>query len=105
VAARGVGVVVPRPKLSVERLRAAVRAVLEDKKHRSAARELQHQMRQVDGLERASDIIEDALKIGGRPPARDTDTHLKRGVLNLRRAAFAVSARHGSSREPPSPFG
>jgi zeaxanthin glucosyltransferase len=64
VAARGAGVVVPRRKLSPKRLRSAVRAVLEDEKYRYAAREVQASMRQVDGLQRAADIIEDALKIG-----------------------------------------
>jgi zeaxanthin glucosyltransferase len=64
VAARGAGVVVPRRKLNVKRLRSAVRAVLEDEKYRCAAREVQASMLRVDGLERAADIIEDALKIG-----------------------------------------
>jgi zeaxanthin glucosyltransferase len=64
VAARGAGVVVPRRKLNVKRLRSAVRAVLEDEKYRWAAREVQDAMLRVDGLQRAADIIDDALKIG-----------------------------------------
>ena len=63
VAAKGAGVVVPRRKLSVKRLRAAVRAVLEEEQYRDAARRLQTAMREVDGLQRAADIIEDALRI------------------------------------------
>jgi zeaxanthin glucosyltransferase len=64
VAARGAGVVVPRRKLSSKRLRSAVRAVLQDEKYGRAAREMRAAMLRVDGLQRAADIIEDALKIG-----------------------------------------
>ncbi len=63
VAARGAGVVVPRRTLTTQRLRSAVRTVLSEEKYRRAARELQAPMRRVDGLNRAADIIEDALKI------------------------------------------
>jgi zeaxanthin glucosyltransferase len=63
VAARGAGVVVPRRKLNAKRLRSAVRAVLEDEKYRCAARKIQAAMLRVDGLERAADIVEDALRI------------------------------------------
>src|ERR1700722_200151 len=69
VAARGVGIVVPRRKLNVKRLRSAVRAVLKDEKYRSAAREMQAAILRVDGLQRAADIIENALKIGVAAPA------------------------------------
>jgi MGT family glycosyltransferase len=68
VAARGAGVVVPRRRLNAKRLRSAVRAVLKDEKYRSAAREMKAAILRVDGLERAADIIEDALKI--RVPTR-----------------------------------
>jgi zeaxanthin glucosyltransferase len=68
VAARGAGVVVPRRKLTVDRLRSAVRAVLEDGRYRCAAQEVQAAMRQVDGLGLAADLIEDSLKI--RLPVR-----------------------------------
>jgi zeaxanthin glucosyltransferase len=64
VAARGAGVVVPRRRLNAKRLRSAVRSVLKDEKYRCAAREMQAAILRVDGLERAADIIEDALKIG-----------------------------------------
>lgn len=63
VAARGAGLVVPRRKLTANRLRSAVRAVLEDRKYCNAARSVQAEMRQVDGLELAADVIEDALQI------------------------------------------
>jgi UDP:flavonoid glycosyltransferase YjiC (YdhE family) len=63
IAAKDVGVVIPRHKLNVTRLRRAVQSVLEDGKYRAAARNIQAAMQQVDGLERAADIIEDALKI------------------------------------------
>ena len=64
VAAHGAGVVVPPRKANAKRLRSAVRAVLEDESYRRAARKLQAAMSQIDGLERAADIVEDALKIG-----------------------------------------
>ena len=64
VAARGAGVVVPRRKLNAKRLRSALRAVLEDKEYRCGALKVRASMLHVDGLERAADIVEDALKIG-----------------------------------------
>lgn len=63
-AARGAGLVVPRPRLTVDRLRNALSTVLEDDSYRIAACHIQSAMRQVDGLSRAADIVEDALKIG-----------------------------------------
>jgi zeaxanthin glucosyltransferase len=66
VAARGAGVVVRRRKLNVKRLRAAVRGVLEDENYRVAAHKVQCAMGRVDGLERAADIIEEALGIALR---------------------------------------
>jgi len=63
VAAKGAGVVISRSRISIERLRAAVRAVLEEPKYRNAACRVQAEMRQVDGPRRAVDIIEDVLKI------------------------------------------
>jgi zeaxanthin glucosyltransferase len=62
VAARGAGVVVPRSKLTVKRLRSAVRAVLEHQQYRQAARELQSRMQRVDGLELAATVIENAIR-------------------------------------------
>ena len=63
VAAKRAGVVVPRRRLSVPRLHKAVRAVLEDQRYHDAARELQRQMQQVDGIQRATDIVESVLRI------------------------------------------
>jgi MGT family glycosyltransferase len=67
VATRGAGVVIPRRKLSTRRLRSAVNAVLEVDSYRHAARNLQVAMKQVDGLERAADFVEGALKISLAP--------------------------------------
>jgi UDP:flavonoid glycosyltransferase YjiC (YdhE family) len=63
VATHGAGVVVPPGRASAERLRSAVRAVLEDESYRDAARKLQSAMSRIDGPDRAADIIEDVLKI------------------------------------------
>jgi MGT family glycosyltransferase len=71
VAARGAGLVIPRSKLKVHRLQTALRAVLESPSYRTAAREIQSAMQQVDGLTRAADIIEEALNLrpNGYPAA------------------------------------
>ena len=63
VATHGAGVVVPPGRASAERLRSAVRAVLEDESYRNATRKLQSAMAKIDGPERAADIVEDVLKI------------------------------------------
>jgi zeaxanthin glucosyltransferase len=63
VAAHGAGIVISSRKLNVSRLRNATRSVLTDPQYRTAARRLQTAMQQVNGLETAADIIEDALKI------------------------------------------
>jgi MGT family glycosyltransferase len=63
VAARGAGLVVPVRKLNPKRLRAAVRAVLEDGKYRRAAMHLQTAIRTVDGLGQAVEVIENALNM------------------------------------------
>ena len=64
VAAHAAGVVVPPRKANAKRLRSAVQAVLEDESYRRAARKIQAAMSEIDGLERAADIVEDVLKIG-----------------------------------------
>ena len=63
VAARGAGVVVSRRRLNAKRLRSAVHTVLKNEQYRSAARNVQASMLQVDGLQRAADIVEGALSI------------------------------------------
>jgi zeaxanthin glucosyltransferase len=50
VAAHEAGIVVPRRKLTVERLRSAIVAVLSNETYRAAARRLQIAMQQFDGL-------------------------------------------------------
>ena len=67
VAARiahvGAGVVIPQRKLNRRRLRRAIDAVLQEEKYGSAARRVQQAIRQANGLERAADVIEGALKL------------------------------------------
>jgi zeaxanthin glucosyltransferase len=63
VAATGAGIVIANRKLNVNRLHTAVKAVLEEDRYRNAARNLQTQMKKIDGLESAADIIEQALKL------------------------------------------
>jgi len=62
VSARGACVVVPRHRLNAAKLRKAVMRVLHDAKYREAARALQRSIQQLDGLGRAADLIEHALK-------------------------------------------
>lgn len=63
IAARGAGVVLSRRRLTVDKVATALRAVLEDGRYREAARRIQRAIRAVNGVSRAADIIEDALKI------------------------------------------
>jgi zeaxanthin glucosyltransferase len=63
VKARGACVVVPPRGLTAKRLHAAVRAVLEDDSYRIAARKLQASIQQIDGLDLAAVVVEEALKI------------------------------------------
>ena len=67
VKARGAGVVVHPRRVNAKRLRSAVRAVLENDSYRLAARKIQSAIAEVDGLNRAADIIEDVLKIRKQP--------------------------------------
>jgi UDP:flavonoid glycosyltransferase YjiC (YdhE family) len=64
VKARGAGVVIPQQKLTVKKLRGAVKEVLEDGRYRDAAQWLKNAFRRVDGLNRAADVVERALGIG-----------------------------------------
>jgi len=63
VAAQGAGIVLSRRKVNVRSLRSAIRSVLDDPRYRTAACRVQAAMQKMDGLERAADIIEDALHI------------------------------------------
>ena len=64
VSARGAGVVLPRRKLNAQRLRSALRAVLEDDRYRFGALQVKASISSSDGVERAADIVEIALNIG-----------------------------------------
>jgi len=71
VAAHGAGVVIPQKKLTAAKLRAAVQAVLTRPSYRRAAETLKQAITQADGLNRAADIIEQALGISiANPSAR-----------------------------------
>jgi zeaxanthin glucosyltransferase len=63
VAARGAGVVIPQKKLNARKLRTAVQAVLGHPGYRQAAETLKEAIADADGLNRAADIIEQALEI------------------------------------------
>jgi MGT family glycosyltransferase len=62
----GTGKAIPLERVSVERLRAAVEAVLEDPRYRARARELQSRITAGDGLRRAAEIVERACGAGDR---------------------------------------
>ncbi len=62
--ARGACVVVSRHRLKPARLRKAVTLVLEDAAYRRAAQVLQRAIQQLNGPERAVDVIEQVLQLG-----------------------------------------
>jgi zeaxanthin glucosyltransferase len=62
--ARGAGVVVSRHRLNPARLRKAVTLVLQERRYREAAQDLQRAIRQMDGPGRAAVLIEQLLKLG-----------------------------------------
>ncbi len=66
--ARGVGVVVSRHRLTPARLRKAVMLVLQDARYREAAQVLQRAIQQLDGPDRAADLIEQVLKLHSSQP-------------------------------------
>jgi zeaxanthin glucosyltransferase len=61
--ARGAGVVISRRRLNPIRLRKAVMLVLQEASYREAAQVLQRAIHQVDGPNRAADLIEQVLKL------------------------------------------
>lgn len=63
VKARGACVVISRHRVSATRLRKAVLLVLHDVRYREAAQALQKSMQQLNGPDRAADLIEDVLKL------------------------------------------
>ncbi len=82
VAAAGAGLVVTSRKLNVARLREAVKRVLRDPKFRAAAKALQASIAEVDGLEKAADIIEATLGIKAE------------GKRHRRATLFSASSTH-----------
>jgi zeaxanthin glucosyltransferase len=66
--ARGAGVVVSRHRLSPAKLRKAVSLVLQDNEYRKAAQVLQREFLQLNGPERAADLIEMVLKLRPTQP-------------------------------------
>jgi UDP:flavonoid glycosyltransferase YjiC (YdhE family) len=74
VRARGAAVVIPQQKLTAGKLRTALETVLENPAYRDSARRLQAVFQQVDGLERAADIIEQAFGIGAQRPGAWKDS-------------------------------
>ena len=63
IAARGAGIVLRGRNVNAPQLRIAVQKVLEEYSYRASARQIQTAMQQIDGLDHASNIIEDALNI------------------------------------------
>jgi MGT family glycosyltransferase len=62
----GVGLSIPVGRLTIDRLRDAVRMVLGDPAYRERAGRLQSSIQAADGLNRAADLIEAAFGTGGR---------------------------------------
>ena len=63
VAARGAGLAISRRRLNPQRLRRAVVEVLGNPQYRESARALQRAFQQVDGPERAADLVVEALAL------------------------------------------
>jgi MGT family glycosyltransferase len=73
----GVGRSIPVGRLTVDRLRDAVRSVLGDPTHRERAGRLQASMKAADGLNRAADLIEEAFGTGRRAlPTKEKVEHV-----------------------------
>jgi MGT family glycosyltransferase len=66
IAYRGAGIVISQRRLSVGALQTAVGTVLRDERYRTAAREIQTAMQQIDGPGAAADVIESVLCLKGR---------------------------------------
>jgi UDP:flavonoid glycosyltransferase YjiC (YdhE family) len=86
VHARGAGLVIPRRRLTVARLRASVHAALTDTRYRTAARTIQSAIRNIDALNLASDIIERTLHIGPKPPAIRSTRRVRASASELQGA-------------------
>jgi zeaxanthin glucosyltransferase len=64
IAWTGTGIMVPLETLTVERLLDAVTGVLAEPSYRTAALRLQHEIQQVNGLDRAADLVERVIHTG-----------------------------------------
>ena len=60
----GTGTMVPLKTLTVERLRDAVKDVLANPSYRTAALHLQQEIQQINGLDRAADLVESVIHTG-----------------------------------------
>jgi UDP:flavonoid glycosyltransferase YjiC (YdhE family) len=75
----GVGKSIPVGRLTVDRLRGAVRIVLSDPAYRARARRLQASIETADGLNRAADLIEEAFGTASRPVPSEAGRHAGAG--------------------------
>jgi MGT family glycosyltransferase len=75
----GVGRSIPVGRLTVDRLRDAVRTVLGDPAYRERAGRLQSDIEAADGLNRAADLIEEAFDTGYRSRPHDFGRHTRAG--------------------------
>jgi zeaxanthin glucosyltransferase len=64
IAWTGTGTMLPLETLTVERLRDALKGVLADPSYRTAALHLQQEIQQVNGLDRAADLVESVIHTG-----------------------------------------
>ena len=77
----GVGRSIPVGRLTVDRLRDAVRIVLGDPAYRERAGRLQSSIEAADGLNRAADLIEGAFGTGRR--ALPSKERVEEGTLHV----------------------
>ena len=75
----GVGRSIPVGRLTVDRLRDAVRVVLGDPAYRERAGRLQSSIEAADGLNRAADLIEGAFGTGWRAVPSEIGRHARAG--------------------------
>src|SRR5262249_30978216 len=75
----GVGLSIPVGRLTPDRLRDAVRIVLDDPAYRQRAARLQSSIEAADGLNRAADVIEAAFGTGGRAVPSEVGRHARAG--------------------------
>jgi MGT family glycosyltransferase len=78
----GVGCSIPVGRLTVERLRSAVRTVLNDPAYRERAAKLQASIEAADGLNRAADLIEGVFGMGWSSVPSDAGRHARIGSDN-----------------------